>query len=216
VIVVRSQSSPTLRALLWFHGFNADAETHRPELERFARGGVDAFGIDAVGHGSRRWPDLDAIVAAPHDEAKRKMLEMVDATASEVPGIVASLLSDGYESVSIGGVSMGGYVVYRALLLEPRIHSAVALLGSPEGLDYARFAGLRLLSITAEHDENVPPDAARFLHHFLGNASTNYLELAGVGHLLHGASWEYAIDATAAWIAGDGVRLTKMRREELR
>jgi pimeloyl-ACP methyl ester carboxylesterase len=188
------------RALLWFHGFNADAETHRPELERFARHGFDAIGVDAVGHGSRRWPDLDARVAAPPDEAKRTMIEIADATAAEVPELVRSLLGEGYESVSIAGVSMGGYIVYRALLLEPSIRSAVALLGSPEGLDFAAFAGLPLLSITAERDENVPPHAARALHHFLGNTSTNYLELPGAGHLLDADSWDRAIEATVAWI----------------
>lgn len=131
------------------------------------------------------------------------MLEIADATAAEVPGLVRSLLGEGYESVSIAGVSMGGYIVYRALLLEPSIHSAVAMLGSPEGLGFAAFAGRRLLSITAECDENVPPAAARSLHHFLGNSSTSYLELAGVGHLLDAESWERAIDATAAWIGRD-------------
>ena len=155
-----------------------------------------------VSERSRRWPDLDARVAAPRDEAKRTMLEIADATAAEVPGLVGSLLGDGYESVSVAGVSMGGYIVYRALLLEPSIRSAVALLGSPEGLDFAAFAGRALLSITAECDENVPPHAARSLHHFLGNTSTNDLELPGVGHLLDAASWERAIEAAAAWLTG--------------
>jgi hypothetical protein len=170
-------------------------------LERFARAGLDAIGVDAVGHGSRRWPDLDVRVAAPRDEAKRTMIEIADATAAEVPGLVGSLRADGYDSVSIAGVSMGAYIVYRALLLEPSIGSAVALLGSPEGLDFAAFAGIPLLSITAECDENVPPDAARSLHRFLGNTSTHYLELPGAGHLLDATSWERAIEATAAWIA---------------
>ena len=49
--------------------------------------------------------------------------------------------------------------------------------------------------------ENVPPAAARSLHEFLGNVSTNYLELAGVGHLMDGPSWEQAMSATIAWIA---------------
>jgi hypothetical protein len=189
------------RAVLWFHGFNADSETHRPELERFARAGLTAIGVDAVGHGTRRWPDLDARVAAPREEAKRTMLEIADATAAEVPARVEALLREGFDRVSIAGVSMGGYVVYRALLLEPRIHSAVALLGSPEGLDCARFAGMRLLSITAERDENVPPDAARALHAQLGNTRTHYLELPGAGHLVDAANWDRAIDAAVAWIS---------------
>lgn len=185
------------RAVLWFHGFNADAATHRPELERFARAGFDAYAVDAVGHGSRRWPDLDARVAAPREEAKRTMLDLADATAAEVSAIVDQL---GIEEVGIAGVSMGGYVVYRALLVEPRIRAAVAILGSPEGLDYARFAGLPLLSITAGCDENVPPHAARALHEFLGNAATNYLELPGAQHLMNGEEWDRAIDAAIAFL----------------
>lgn len=201
MILVRAETSPSKHALLWFHGFNADAETHRPELERFARAGFDAYGIDAVGHGSRRWPDLDARVAAPREEAKRTMLEIVDATAAEAADLVRSLLRDGYASVSIAGVSMGGYVVYRMLLMEPRIRAAVALLGSPEALEFARFSATRLLSITAENDENVPPHAARALHDFLGNSATNYIELRGVAHLLDAESWNHAIEVSVTWLA---------------
>jgi hypothetical protein len=201
VLVRADAGASPRRAVLWFHGFNADAETHRPELERFARAGFDAYGVDAVGHGSRRWPDLEERVAAPREEAKRTMLEIADATAAEVPGLVDGLLAEGVESVSVVGVSMGGYVVYRALLLEPRLHAAVAILGSPEGLDFDRFAGLRLLSITAERDENVPPDTARALHAYLGNTATNYLELEGVQHLLDAESWERAIATAIRWIS---------------
>lgn len=187
-------------AVLFFHGFNADAATHQPEYERLARAGLEPHGIDAVGHGTRRWPDLDERVAAPREEAKRTMFEIADATAAEVPSIVDALLRDGVDRVSILGVSMGGYIVYRVLLLEPRIDSAVSLLGSPEGLDFARFAGKRLLSITGEKDENVPPDGARALHEFLGNRETNYIELANAPHLLGEQDWNRAIDLAIDWI----------------
>lgn len=128
------------------------------------------------------------------------MLEIADATAAEVPQLVDRLLAHGYERVAIAGVSMGGYIVYRALLLEPRIHAAVAILGSPEALDFSRFSGRHLLSITAENDENVPPHDARALHAFLGSSTSNHVELAGAGHLVDAETWDFAIETTIAWL----------------
>ena len=181
------------RAVLWFHGFNVDKETHRAELERFARAGFLAVGVDAAGLGERRMP---------HDGSKQAMLAFADATAAEVPLLVDALLRDGIPTVAIAGVSMGGYIVYRAALLEPRLSAAVAILGSPEGLDFSAFAHVPLLSITAERDKNVPPAPARALHTPHGNPATNYIELPGAQHLLTAEEWAPAVGAAIRFCGG--------------
>ncbi len=113
--------------------------------------------------------------------------------------------------VAIAGISMGGYVVYRAGVVEPRIRAAVAILGSPEwprGDSPHRYpdalAGTALLSITAERDENVPPAAARALHRMLGTAfpaaEQRYLELPGEPHLMSAGAWATTMDEMLSWL----------------
>jgi dienelactone hydrolase len=200
--------------VLWFHGFGVDKEVHRKELEQLARAGFLAVGVDAAGHGARRLPDLDARQAAPHEQALRTMIGLAARTADEMPSIVRALADEGLadaERVGAVGVSMGGYVVYQAVLVEPRIRAAVCILGSPEWpegdsphrhLDGFRHAAL--LSITAERDENVPPAAARELHRRLAASDPEpvhrYLELADAVHLMSEEHWTRAMDETLRWL----------------
>lgn len=198
--------------VLWFHGFGVDKETHRKELEQIARAGFLAVGVDAAGHGERRLPDLDARIDVSREETIRFMLGLVEQTAREVPAIVRALVDDGLadaERVSAVGISMGGYLLYRAVLEEPSLRAAVAILGSPEWPEgdsphrhLDAFRRIALLSITAEHDENVPPGPARELHRRLGESDrTRYVELPGAVHLMCAADWERTMDETLRWLA---------------
>lgn len=204
-----------LPLVLWFHGFGVDKEVHRPELERIASAGFLAVGVDAAGHGERRLPDLAERQAAPREQALRTMIELAEQTASEVPGIVRTLARDrraDAERVAVAGVSMGGYVVYRAAVVERSLRAAVAILGSPEwphgGSPHHRLDALRriaLLSITAERDQSVPPAAARELHRRLGQAAQSegrdrYVELAGAEHLVNAQQWATIMDETVRWL----------------
>lgn len=216
LLIARDVRLPLPQPLvLWFHGFGADAAVHRPELERVANRGFLAVGVDAVGHGRRRFADLDARIAAPRDEALHTAVEIARDTADEVPWLVRSLVGDGLADasrVAIAGISMGAFIVYRALVVASSIRAAVAILGSPEWpvpdsphthLD--AFRRTALLSITAENDVNVPPDAARALHRRLtdehpGSKPSRYVELAGGQHLMSAGHWHVAMEETLQWL----------------
>jgi pimeloyl-ACP methyl ester carboxylesterase len=111
---------------------------------------------------------------------------------------------------------MGGFLVYRAATVLPRLRAVVALLGSPvwPGDDSPHrqphaFHALALLSITAERDGSVPPDAARRFHHALAAAQpaparARYLELPDAEHLMSGEQWEAAVAATLDWLRAHG------------
>jgi hypothetical protein len=212
LLAVPAGASPPLPAVLWFHGLSVDKETHRKELERIAGAGFLAVGVDAAGHGERRLPDLDARIDVSREETIRFMLGLVEETAREVPGIVRALVDEGLadaERVALVGISMGGYVVYRALLEEPPVRAAVAILGSPEwprpdsphhGLE--AFRRVALLSITAENDDNVPPGPARELHRRLGESErARYVELPGAVHLMGEEDWERTMEEMLRWLA---------------
>lgn len=211
--------SGPLPLVLWFHGFGVDKEVHRPELERIAEAGFLAVGVDAAGHGERRLPDLDARIDAPREEALRTAVELAARTAAEVPAVVRALAEDGTADagrVAAAGISMGGYLVYGAVVAEPSIRAAVAILGSPEWprpdsphLRPDAFRRTALLSITAGQDENVPPDAAREFHRRLAAGHpephrARYLELPGAVHLMSAADWATTMDETLRWLALHG------------
>jgi dienelactone hydrolase len=202
--------------VLWFHGFSADKDANTAELERIASLGVLVAGVDAVGHGERRRPDFDARKAA--GDVRRFMLELADATVAELAPLVAALAAEGLidpQRVAVVGVSMGGYLVYRAVARGLPLRAAVAVLGSPEWPGHADSPHMRLdamrrvalLSITAERDASVPPEGARRLHAALGDDDrTRYVELAGAPHLVTGAQWAVIMDETLRWIDDHLVR----------
>ncbi len=216
LLALPADAAGPLPLVPWFHGFGVDNGTHRKELRQLAEAGFLAVGVDAAGHGARRLPDLDARQAAPHEQALRTMIELAAQTADEVPGVVRALVDEGLadgERVGVAGVSMGGYVVYRAVLVEPAIRAAVSILGSPEWPDgdspHQHLDGFRhtaLLSVTAQRDENVPPAAARELHRRLAEADPGsplhrYVELPGAVHLMSEEHWNQVMDETLRWLS---------------
>lgn len=207
-----------LPTVLWFHGFRADALAHAAELERCARAGFLAIGVDAVGHGAR----ADSAIAkriARDGSALPLMLEQVEQTVDELPALLRALADD-YQadqaSVSVVGISMGAFLVYRAIAADIEVRSAVALLGSPEWpsatsahLTPERFRNVAMLSVTAEHDVSVPPPAVTRFHAALikgeGAARIHRHDvLAGAGHLLSAAQWAQAMSLTHDWLAQHG------------
>jgi len=203
--------------VLWCHGFRADALAHAAELEQVAAMGFLAIGIDAVGHGSRVDPELGARLAASPDGALPVMLDLVEQTVREFPmlidAIAAAYIID-RSRVSIVGISMGAFLTYRAIVAGTPLRAGVALLGSPEWPGHASphravhaFRNLALLSITAEHDVSVPPDAVRRLHVALAQSSStvdqharHHYVLRGAGHLTSAHEWQTAMRVTMQWL----------------
>jgi uncharacterized protein len=202
--------------VLWFHGLGVDKETHRAELQLLAEHGFLAVGIDAVGHGERRWPHLQQLIDAPRDAAFASAVDMAVQTGREVPAMLDQLVHEGMvdpQRIALAGISMGAFAVYRALVeCRSRIANAVAILGSPHWPSASSphneldaFCDAALLSITAEFDENVPPHAARELHYALERRCPDrhrYVELPGAVHLMSAAHWEDTKREMLSWLRG--------------
>lgn len=204
--------------VLWFHGFRADALAHAAELEQCARAGFLAVGIDAVGHGAR----ADSAIAnriVRDGGAMPLMLEQVEQTVDELPALMHRLVVD-YDadlaSMSVVGISMGAFLVYRAITAGLPLRSAVALLGSPAWPSATsahqtpeRFREVALLSITAEADVSVPPAAVVRFHAELDERygvtpSRRHEVLRGAGHLLTAHDWAQAMSLTHDWLVQRG------------
>lgn len=206
-------------AVLWMHGFRADALAHAAELERCAALGFVAIGVDAVDHGARSSLQLVERLQRSEHGALPVMLEVVEATVLELPALIDALVTEhevDRDRVSLVGISMGAFLVYRAVSAGVPLRAVVALLGSPEwpGATSAhrwlpRFDDVALLSITAQHDVSVPPQAVFRLHESLaavrGRVTAHrHHELRGSGHLTNAEQWGEAMTETMAWLAQHG------------
>jgi uncharacterized protein len=218
LIGVPPRSDGPLPVVLWHHGFTADSLAHAGELERCAEAGFLAIGVDAVGHGARTDHDRGARIAASPDGALSVMMDIVDDTLSELPTLIDTLARDfaiDRSRVSIVGISMGAFLVYRAIVTGLPVRAAVALLGSPDwprdapsGRQLTAFRDVALLSVTAEHDVSVPPAPAKALHAALRDAypeaDLQHHELRGAGHLTSAAEWSEAMQMTLGWLGRHG------------
>jgi len=162
--------------ILVLHGPGASKDVHVKELDSLAGRGFLAVGVDSVGHGERRHPDFERRFSQDNPEFYKHFLQAVLETAGEVPPLLDALTRAGFvkaDRVGILGISMGGFVTYKAVTLEPRLGAAVAVVASPEWpLDPPesphrqpeRFDRVRLLSQTAGRDTVVPSRYARAFH----------------------------------------------------
>jgi pimeloyl-ACP methyl ester carboxylesterase len=201
-LLVRPEGVPRA-TLLWYHGLGVSKETHLPELERFARAGILAVGIDAAGHGERRLPNFEERFAPPREVIEPLLYQLVDESVAELPSILDAL---GTDRVALCGISFGGYITYRGSVRDPRIAAAVSLLGSPDPTLVDTYCPTALLSLTGEQDENVPPDAARAFHRALepryaeAPERLQYHEYPGETHFFTPDAWEDAMQRTIAWV----------------
>ena len=204
--------------VLCFHGFTSSTADWLHELERFAREGFAVVGVDCVGHGRRSGPGFERRFADPatRDEA---LIEVVSATADEVPTLIDALLDRGLAApgrIGAFGVSMGGFIVYAAVAKEPRLVAAVSLLGSPvwwmrpsahgPHRDLEAFDRIHLLSLTAGRDEAVPAAHAADFHRRLARRFDDHAErlrhvdYPDSGHFMEPGDWDRAIGESRAWL----------------
>lgn len=193
--------------VLLYHGFGGHKERVDGYLVALADAGFLGVGLDAVGHGERRYPDFEVTFDSERwdthfEEVESAFLKLIDETAAEVPSVIDDLLARGWARqgrVGIGGRSLGGNISYAAVLADDRVRAAVSIVGSPEWtLPRAhsphhhpdRFFPAAVLSLAAEFDEYVPPAPIREFHARLGPwyerapDKIQYLEYPGVGHFL--------------------------------
>jgi pimeloyl-ACP methyl ester carboxylesterase len=199
-------SSGTVRAtILFYHGLGVDTEIQTPELHSLADAGFRVIGVDAVGHGRRRWDDFVARFA-PH-RWSQSFAEVLDQSLAEIPTLVDVLEAEGLlgqAALGVAGISMGGYISYGVPLVEPRVSAICPIIGSPvypvesryrPHDSPTRFARCSVLAQTAGADEIVAPWQARAFHELLlrsfpeRQGCYSYVEYAGAGHTVPEQDW---------------------------
>jgi hypothetical protein len=204
--------------ILFYHGFKGSKESNQRELESLASHGYLAVGVDALGHGARRYADFEQRFSADSPSTDREFIHVVNRTATEVPFIVDHLTREySIGRLGVAGISMGGFITYAAILHEPRIKTAVSILGSPHWVadpmhspDHfiEKFSSVHLLSMNAGKDAWVPSHYARDFHivlgeHFADYAKRfNFVEYPNSGHFMDDADWKLCWARALNWFEG--------------
>jgi alpha-beta hydrolase superfamily lysophospholipase len=203
-------------ALLFYHGLGAEIAGQTKELHGLASRGYLAVGVDAVGHGLRRWPDFEARLSGPRSRTDVVFGELVGSSLSEVPALLDALEAEGLARpgrLGVAGISMGGYIAYGAAARMDRFQVCLPILGSPSwgtpgspAESPEAFYPVALLAQNAGADESVPPDAAREFtevlrpHYAADPARLDYVEYPGCGHFMPEDEWERLWSRAVAWV----------------
>lgn len=217
------QDSGRRGTILFYHGFGGSKDQVQAELATLAEAGFLAVGVDAIGHGMRRYPDFEDRFP-PFEErfmgdmkAEANFLTVVRATAQELPLVIDTLLSLGWAQqgqIGVACISMGGFITYAAIVADKRIQAAAPVVGSPEWkLPWqesphrhpTQFFPTALLSQTASEDAKVPSQTVRALHDqltpFYASAPERLLliEYPQVDHDLCEKDWVQVRQNLVAW-----------------
>lgn len=182
--------------VLVYHGLGSHKEVQLKELNWLADAGFLAIGVDAVGHGERRWPDFEARMRTG---SRAALNEMVQRTVDEIPALVTHL-SERFHTDRFGitGISMGGFITFAAVPVESRLRAAVPILGSPE-LASPNFPHTPLLALNAGQDQHVPPEPARTFVQQLRRENAAYHEYPESDHFMREQDWNDVWAKTINW-----------------
>ena len=219
--LISPASSGPQPTVLLSHGLSGDRHQLEAAQLLLAEHGFLTVAIDNVGHGDRARPEVETW-AWGEDSMMSQFLDLVDETAAELPALVDALVAEGLSDetrVGMVGLSMGGYIAYAAVGLEPRISAITAITGTPEWerprptsphLRPEVYFPVAVLSQSAEMDEIVDADAAARLHSALAPFYSEEPDLLkrivypGSGHVLSPAharqAWMEAVEWCVRWI----------------
>ena len=127
--------------IVFSHGFKGNKECFREEMVKYARNDFFTVSIDNKGHGDRN--DTPFFEYAMKDKKLNilKVRELINETAKEIPGLIDLLENDGRvdcRRTGMAGYSMGGFITYRAMMLENRIKAAAPFISSPAWNEFPR------------------------------------------------------------------------------
>lgn len=219
-LVCRSQSlkaSARKGTILFYHGLGASNEVHLIEIGQLAAAGYLVIAPDAVGHGQRKDPGLEKLIAHGNPSRTKRFLNIIRETAMEIAPLLDELVSKGWiyrDRIGIAGISMGGHICYLGIVLDPRIKVAVSIVGSPvlkspsiasPHQNLAKFSTINLLSQNAGRDEIVSAAEAEQFHSKLRQAYADhedrfeYLNYPNSGHFMTDDDWKQCTGRMVMW-----------------
>jgi hypothetical protein len=205
------------RTVLVLHGLRGSKERMLPTAWAFAQAGYRAIALDCRMHNGREGTsERDTLLER---DLVGTMRAILTETSTDISRILDAL---GVADTAIHGVSMGGYIVFTALLAEQRLAAATIAMGSPDWLtplpdlgfgpdtdtyrDIARSQPLELapasypprplLMLHGDLDDLVPVRGVEALYAKLLPYYADHPERLGL-HIYPGAGHQYTDDMVA-------------------
>ena len=202
--------------VFFFHGFTANKDVQKPDLEMFAKEGYLLIGVDNWGHGDRLHSDFENHFDPDGEYIEQRFIEAVEKTAIEVPALIDALIDQNLvnaDKLGLIGISMGSFISYKVLVTETRISSAALFIGSPNWGNSSQSPHLfpecvfpaALLTIVAGKDQTVPPVEAKTFHHQLkpyyasSPERLKLMEYPMSDHMMEEADWFDAVSQAKQW-----------------
>lgn len=186
VLILEPVNQHRKGTVLVYPGLSAAKEVQRKEMIWLAEAGFTAVCIDSPHHGERADGYLEILAPLRDAEAHPKFIRIVQEAIQEIPAIVDYFHERNAQEIGITGISLGGFITYGAVVAEPRLKTAVPILGSPDWspkkashdsemlgiIELApvqfpeKFPPCALFAANAGKDASVPPAASRdFVSH---------------------------------------------------
>ncbi len=99
-----------------------------------ARAGYYAVALDNRGHGDRKGPDFKSQVFEKDGFNLYEVRRLIKETADDIPRLIDHFSSHkrvDADRIGMIGVSMGGFIAFRALVIDDRIGVAAPVIASP-------------------------------------------------------------------------------------
>ncbi len=116
------------------HAFQSSKEFWQDKMLSLARAGYYAVALDNRGHGERKGPDFKSQVFEIDGFNLYEVRRLIKETADDIPILIDHFIThENVDAERIGmiGVSMGGFVAFRALVIDNRIGVAAPVIASP-------------------------------------------------------------------------------------
>lgn len=116
------------------HAFQSSKEFWQDKLLSLAASGYYTVALDNRGHGERKGPDFKSQVFENDGFNLYEVRRLIKETADDIPILIDHFITrKSIDAARIGmiGVSMGGFIAFRALVIDDRIRVAAPVIASP-------------------------------------------------------------------------------------
>ena len=116
------------------HAFQSSKEFWQDKLVYLAAAGYYAVAMDNRGHGERKGPDFKSRVFENDGFNLYEVRRLIKETADDIPILIDHFSTHenvDAERIGMVGVSMGGFIAFRALVIDDRIRVAAPVIASP-------------------------------------------------------------------------------------
>jgi uncharacterized protein len=133
-----------LPTVIVFHGFTSSSlrqEERTGILSKLYQNGFCVVAVDAVKHGVR--VGAEEFLMMESQKQEEMMFEIVEETADEINHILKFIKDSGIgDSTRVGvtGISMGGFITFRAAILTDELKAFAPMVSSPYFEEFAKYA----------------------------------------------------------------------------